>query len=78
MRIENGRWVMPSGEGITVMDGKNFSDIVGKVKAFSDGKSLSYNKIEILCNILETDDDKDYAMTKVMGMSSADIRRLWR
>lgn len=76
MRIFNGRWVDECDSPLTPMHNKKFSGMVDRLRQFTEGKELTHNKIAILCNIFNTDDEHDNAMVKVMGMDKKTLRGL--
>lgn len=78
MKIVNGRWVNQQGERLTTPEEHNaFQDTLTRVKLFARGKALTNSKVQLLFNILSTDDDKDNALTSILYMDNAQLKRLF-
>lgn len=78
MQVINGRWVNNQGEALTTPDEHNqFQDTLTRVKSFSKGKGLTHKKIQVLFNILSTNNDMDNALTSVLSMDNQQLKRLF-
>lgn len=78
MKVINGRWVNDQGEALTTPDEHNqFQETLMRVKSFSQGKRLTYRKVNVLFRILSTNDDMDHAITSVLSMDKQQLKRLF-
>jgi hypothetical protein len=79
MKILNGRWTTQYGDPITTPEQQQqFTDSLNRVKQFSYGRRLTHHKIQILFSILDSNDNTDNAMTKLLAMNGSQIKNLFR
>jgi len=78
MKILNGRWTTQYGDPITTPEQQQqFTDSLNRVKQFSQGRRLTHNKITVLFKILDSDNNTDHALTKLLAMNNNDIKKLF-
>jgi hypothetical protein len=79
IQILNGRWTTQHGEPLTTPEQhQQFADKLISVKQYANGKRLTHHKINILFNILESNDSTDSALTKLLAMNGSQIKNLFR
>ena len=78
MLILNGRWTTQYGEPLTTPEQQQqFTDKLNRVKQYSNGRRLTSNKIKILFSILDSSNETDNALTKLLAMNTNDIKKLF-
>lgn len=77
MRIVNGRWVDECDNRIEPIHNGDFSDLIDRLRYFTRGRELTHSKINILSQILDTDDEYDAAMVNVLGMDKKTLKQLF-
>ncbi len=78
MKVSNGRWTTQHGDKITTIEQQQeFSDKLNRVKQFASGRALTHRKIEVLFKILDTNEVTDNALTKLLSMSSSEIKKIF-
>lgn len=78
MQIINGRWTNRYGEPITTpQDQQQFTDKLNRVKQYSNGRRLTSDKIKILFSILDSSNETDSALTKLLAMNTNEIKKLF-
>lgn len=78
MLILNGRWTTQYGDPLTTPEQqRQFTDKLNRVKQYSNGRRLTSNKIKILFSILDSSNETDNALTKLLAMNTNDIKKLF-
>lgn len=79
MRVIAGKWTTQHGEPLTTPEQQQqFTDKLIRVKQYANGKRLTHHKIQILFSILDSSDNTDNAMTKLLAMNGSQIKNLFR
>ncbi len=73
MKIENGKW-SSSNDELSIFDKKDLSKIIKKIHVFAEDKELSYDKIRILSNILETSELEDKLMVSILDADKEELK----
>jgi len=73
MKIANGRWQSDNTD-LSIFEKKDLSKIIKKIHVFAEGKTLSYDKIRILSNILETSESEDKLMVSILDADPDDLK----
>jgi hypothetical protein len=78
MKVINGKWSTNNfGDTIeTTEQQQQFMDKLNRVKQFSNGRELTYRKVEVLFRILDTNETTDRALTRLLEMNTKEIKNL--
>jgi hypothetical protein len=73
MKIKNGKW-SSSNDELSIFDKKDLSKNIKKIHVFAEDKELSYDKIRILSNILETSELEDKLMVSILDADKEELK----
>jgi len=69
-KIVNGKWVSASGDKLNPIEAIEFQSSLIKVRYFAGDKQLSHDKITVMMDILNSDEETDRTLSFVVNNKS--------
>lgn len=66
-KIVNGRWVSASGDKLNPVEAVEFESSLLRVRYFAGDKKLSHDKIDVMMDILNSDEETDRTLSFVVN-----------
>ena len=78
MRVINGKWSINAyGDPMTTTEhGNEFMDKLIRIKSYSDGRRLTSNKIKILFSILDSSENMDGLLGRILQMNKSELKNI--
>lgn len=69
-KIVNGRWVNQNNERLNPVEAVEFESSLLRVRYFAGDKQLSHDKIDVMMDILNSDEETDRTLSFVVNNKS--------
>lgn len=66
-KIINGKWVSASGDKLNPIEAMEFQSSLLRVRYFAGDKQLSHDKIDVMMDILNSDEETDRTLSFVVN-----------